>query len=61
MREDGAPFLERSRRVLAFLQPRVGLDVLVYTPGEYAELISTRPFVAEEIAGKGKVLYERGC
>jgi predicted nucleotidyltransferase len=61
VREDEAPFLERTRRVLALLQPRVGLDVLVYTPAEYDQLSHSRGFFREEIIGKGVVLYERGC
>jgi predicted nucleotidyltransferase len=59
VKNDDAPFLERTRRVLALLQPRVGLDVLVYTPGEYAEMSRARGFVREEIAAKGTVIYER--
>ena len=38
VKDTDAPFLERVRRVLALLEPRVGLDVLVYTPQEFAEL-----------------------
>lgn len=59
IREDDAPFLERTRRVLALLQPRVGLDVLVYTPQEFAALSRSRAFVRQEIVGKGRVVYER--
>jgi len=59
IKEDAAPFLERTRRVLALLQPRVGLDVLVYTPGEYAQLRREREFFRQEIAAKGRVIYER--
>ena len=57
--ETEAPFLERVRRVLALLEPRVGLDILVYTPREFAELGQERSFVRDEIIAKGKVIYER--
>jgi len=53
------PFLKRIQHVLRLLHPKVGLDLLVYTPKEYATLLKERRFVRDEIAGKGKVLYER--
>jgi predicted nucleotidyltransferase len=55
-----ARFLDRSKEMLQLLQPRVGLDVLVYTPEEFQRLCRERPFFREEILEKGKVLYERG-
>ncbi|MFL7807214.1 MAG: nucleotidyltransferase domain-containing protein [Anaerolineae bacterium] len=55
-----ARFLDRSKEILQLLQPRVGLDVLVYTPEELHRLCRERPFFREEILEKGKVLYERG-
>ena len=53
------PFLKRIQQVLRLLHPKVGLDILVYTPEEYATLVQDRKFVRDEIATKGKVLYER--
>ncbi len=53
------PFLKRIQKVFQLLHPRVGLDVLVYTPKEYEALVQDRKFVRDEIATKGKVLYER--
>jgi predicted nucleotidyltransferase len=52
-------FLDRTREVLELLQPQVGVDVLVYTPDEFALLTQQRAFVRDEIVGKGKVLYEQ--
>jgi predicted nucleotidyltransferase len=52
-------FLERSRQVLRLLKPKVGLDVLVYTPAEFEQLSRDRAFVRDEIVHKGKVVYER--
>lgn len=54
------PFYERLDRVYRGVNPQVGLDVLVYTPAEWADLIASRRFVQEEILNKGRVLYERG-
>lgn len=55
-----ARFLDRTKEMLQLLQPRVGLDILVYTPSEFERLLQERPFFQEEIASKGRVLYERG-
>ena len=53
-------FLDRTREVIELLRPQVGVDILVYTPEEFAHLIQERAFVRDEIAGKGKLIYERG-
>jgi predicted nucleotidyltransferase len=60
IQETSLPFLKRTQTALLLLRPRVGVDLLVYTPEEFARLASERRFVREEIVGKGKVLYERG-
>lgn len=59
VKETSASFLDRTRQVLDLLQPRVGLDVLVYTPQEFERLSRERAFVRREIVDKGKVLYQR--
>ena len=59
IKETQVPFLDRIRRVLALLKPRVGVDVLVYTPREFERLSRERAFLREEIVAKGKVIYER--
>ena len=53
------PFLRRAREALLLLKPQVGVDLLIYTPGEFAQLSKDRRFVREEILDKGKVIYER--
>jgi predicted nucleotidyltransferase len=60
IKETEAPFLDRTRRVLELLKPKVGVDVLVYTPAEFERMSRERAFVRQEIVGKGKVIYERG-
>jgi len=59
VKQTALPFLDRVDEVLRLLQPRVGLDVLVYTPEEFERLSRERPFFREEILAKGKTLYER--
>ncbi len=60
MKETNRRFLDRTKEVMQLLKPRVGVDILVYTPAEFTQLCQERVFVREEIAAKGKVLYERG-
>jgi predicted nucleotidyltransferase len=54
-----ARFLDRTRQVMTLLRPRVGIDVLVYTPAEFAQMREERRFLREEIIEKGLLLYER--
>src|SRR2546421_1199596 len=52
--------LERIEEVLRLVRPKVGLDVLVYTPEEMEDLIAERRgFVLGEIIYKRAVAYER--
>ena len=53
------PFLERAREIRLLLQPKVGVDILVYTPQEFKQLQSERPFFRQEILAKSTTLYER--
>lgn len=53
------PFYERIRHILRSVRPQAGMDVLVYTPTEWAEMTSQRRFVQAEILNKGRVVYER--
>jgi hypothetical protein len=50
--------LDRTKEMLRLLQPRVGLDVLVYTPDEFEQLCRERTFFQQEIVKKARVLYE---
>jgi len=49
------PFLDRSKEVILLLKPKVGMDILVYTPDEFRQLSESR-FFKEEIIKKG-VIY----
>lgn len=52
-------FARRGREVLDLVEPRVGLNVLVYTPEEMqlAER-SDNAFIRDEILGKGRVVFD---
>jgi len=60
IKDTGKRFLDRAKEVIQLLQPRIAVDILVYTPEEFARLSQERAFVRDEIVKKGKVLYERG-
>lgn len=59
VKETDRRFLDRTKEVMQLLRPRVGVDILVYTPAEFARLSRERAFVRDEILRKGKVVYER--
>lgn len=54
------PFFARIRRFHERFSPQVAMDVLIYTPEEFAELSRTRRFFQEEVLARGQVIYERG-
>ncbi|MDI9570609.1 MAG: nucleotidyltransferase domain-containing protein [Pseudomonadota bacterium] len=56
----GLPFFQRLRKVRKLLRPKVGTDIIVYTPEEFDRLCAERPFFREEIVAKGEVIYEYG-
>ena len=60
VKETTQRFLDRTKEVIQLLQPRVGIDILVYTPVEFENLCKERAFFREAILGKGKILYEQG-
>ena len=53
------PFLDRIKDVMSRFHPKVGMDILIYTPEEWNTLTKERPFIQEEVIKKGKVVYER--
>ena len=60
IKKTSKPLLERIEEVLRLVRPRVGLDLLVYTPEEMEALVDERRvFVLDEIIYKGAVAYER--
>lgn len=59
IKETNQRFLDRIKEVIQILHPRIGMDILVYTPEEFEHLSGDRAFLRREIVEKGKVLYER--
>lgn len=60
IKKTNKPFLERTKEVLLLIRPKVGVDILVYTPIEFKKLKMNRPFFRDEIVLKGEVIFERG-
>ncbi len=59
IQETDLPFWHRLRAIRKLIQPKVGTDILVYTPEEWEEMKGKRPFFRHEILAKSKVVYER--
>ena len=53
------PFYRRIKQALQLIHPKVGVDLLIYTPDEFAKLSRERRFFRDEIIEGGKVLYAR--
>lgn len=56
IKESDRPFFERVREIIGILKPRVGVDLLVYTPQEVERAIRTSRFLREEVFQKGRVI-----
>ena len=50
-------FFDRLADWIDRIEPKVGLDLVVYTPEEFADLSHSNYFVREQIAAKGKQIY----
>jgi len=48
--DTGEPFVERCARFYASLEPRIGMDLLVYTPAEFERKLTTLPAVRSAAA-----------
>ena len=54
--DTGEPFVERCARFYASLEPRIGMDLLVYTPAEF-KTMKDRPFLRHALRD-ATVIYE---
>jgi hypothetical protein len=51
-------FLERLDELYRLILPKIDLDLLVYTPEEWNDLLESRSFV-QSIEKEGKIIYEK--
>lgn len=60
IKETPASFHDRLREVAAVLPPELGsVDILVYTPDEFARMVESGNAFAEMIREEGILIYER--
>lgn len=59
IKETDERFLDRLKTVYELVQPRFAMDVLVYTPQEFAEMRERGNSFIEMILKEGIVVYER--
>lgn len=50
-------FYDRLAYWISRIQPRIGLDLVVYTPAEFEEMRETNYFIRREIEQNGRELY----
>ena len=58
VKETNEKFVNRMNDFLMELGPKVGLDLLVYTPAEFIEMLGRSNFLAQAIKN-GRVIYEK--
>lgn len=51
------PFYDRLAEWILKIQPEVGLDLVVYRPEEFDQMIRENYFVRSEISEKGREIY----
>jgi len=60
IKQTPAPFMERLLEASRFLPPEIGhVDILVYTPEEFAAMVAAGNAFAEMIQEEGVLIYER--
>lgn len=53
-------FMDRLKEVILMCGNTIGVDFLVYTPGEFSKAVKeNNPFICNEIIGRGKIIYEK--
>ena len=52
-------FLDRIADAYDLIHPRYGLDILIYTPQEYAAMRAEENPLVEAAEREGRVIYER--
>lgn len=58
--EDVRPrFLDRIADAFDLLKPRYGIDLLIYTPEEYRQMLANENPLIEDAEREGRVLFER--
>jgi len=59
IKETQERFLDRLKRVYELVKPTFAMDVLVYTPQEFAKMQERNNYFIEMVLKEGVVIYER--
>jgi uncharacterized protein len=59
IKETDRRFLDRLADVIEAIQPRFGMDVLVYTPEEFDRMLAEENPLLTQAVREGRVIYER--
>lgn len=60
IKETKMRFIKRMQKVGLMTSPKLGVDFIVYTPGEFENMVKDdNYFIKDEILKKGKVLYDK--
>lgn len=59
IKETEERFLDRLKRVFDLINPDFALDILVYTPQEFAQMVEEGNVFLERVMEEGIVIYER--
>lgn len=54
--DESLPYARRLARVYEAVVPRIAVDILVYSPAEFAALVRERPFLRRAVA-EGRELH----
>lgn len=52
-------FLDRIKEVLEIIKPNFEIDLLVYTPEEFSEMLSQGNALLTHVVREGQVIYEK--
>lgn len=60
IKETNKRFWDRQKELASLVRPKLACDIFVYTPKEWKESLSGKSkFAADEIKGRGRVIYEK--
>jgi len=52
-------FLDRIKDVLGIIKPNFAIDIFVYTPKEFQNMLASRNSFLAHVINEGKVVYEK--
>lgn len=59
IKKTNKPFLTRAMEIMQLLNPGIAIDILVYTPEEFAEMQEKPNSFIKNILENGRIVYEK--